>query len=184
MRKVKWGMIFLVAVALFALVVVQAQPNRELLPKEVKQKAGTIQSKDKIEPVIISERSVLGDSRQGYKMVTDVVDAFGGESQSTNYKTPVNSGGQPTAGGISQSNNYKVTAGYVHASFVMRGDASADGVVSSADVVYLINYLFISGPKPCPLEAGDATCDGIINSADIVFLINYLFVGGPPPYNL
>jgi hypothetical protein len=61
------------------------------------------------------------------------------------------------------------------------GDANADGVINSADVVYLINYLFKGGPAPVPLVAGDVNCDGIINSADVVYLINYLFKGGPPP---
>jgi hypothetical protein len=62
-----------------------------------------------------------------------------------------------------------------------RGDANGDGVISSADVVYLINYLFIGGPAPQPLAAGDANCDGVVSSADVVYLINYLFIGGPPP---
>jgi len=61
------------------------------------------------------------------------------------------------------------------------GDANADGVINSADVVYLIDYLFKGGPPPEPLEAGDVNCDQIINSADVVYLINYLFKGGPPP---
>jgi hypothetical protein len=61
------------------------------------------------------------------------------------------------------------------------GDANGDGVVSSADVVYLINYLFIGGPAPVPLEAGDANLDGFVSSADVVYLINYLFIGGPAP---
>lgn len=60
------------------------------------------------------------------------------------------------------------------------GDANRDGVINSADVVYLINYLFADGPAAVPLEAGDANCDGVINSADVVYLINYLFIGGPP----
>jgi len=62
-----------------------------------------------------------------------------------------------------------------------KGDANADGVINSADVVYLINYLFKGGPAPQPLEAGDVNFDEIINSADVVYLINYLFKGGPPP---
>ena len=62
-----------------------------------------------------------------------------------------------------------------------RGDANADGKINSADVSYLINYLFVGGPAPKPLEAGDANCDGSINSADVAYLINYLFVGGPTP---
>jgi hypothetical protein len=61
------------------------------------------------------------------------------------------------------------------------GDANGDGMINSADVVYLINYLFVGGPAPLPMEAGDANCDGSINSADVVYLINYLFVSGPPP---
>jgi len=63
----------------------------------------------------------------------------------------------------------------------LTGDANADGQINSADVSYLINYLFVGGPAPQLWQAGDANCDGTINSADVVYLINYLFVGGPPP---
>jgi hypothetical protein len=62
------------------------------------------------------------------------------------------------------------------------GDANGDGVIDIADVVYLLNYLFVGGPAPVPcLEAGDATCDGIVDVSDIVYLLNYLFVHGPAP---
>ena len=61
------------------------------------------------------------------------------------------------------------------------GDANGDSVVDLADVVFLVNYLFGSGPEPFPLEAGDATCDGRIDLADLVFLINFLYKGGPLP---
>ena len=61
------------------------------------------------------------------------------------------------------------------------GDANGDGVTDVADVMYLINYLFIGGAPPDPLEAGDANCDGAVDIADVVYLINYLFMGGSPP---
>lgn len=62
------------------------------------------------------------------------------------------------------------------------GDPNGDGMINSADIVYLINYLFIGGPAPIPcLEAGDANCDGVINIADVVYLINHMFAGGPAP---
>jgi len=61
------------------------------------------------------------------------------------------------------------------------GDASGDGKINVADVIFLINYLFISGPAPQPLSAGDINGDCVVNSADVVYLINYLFVGGPAP---
>jgi len=61
------------------------------------------------------------------------------------------------------------------------GDVTMDGVVNSADVVYLINYLFKGGHSPDIPESGDVNGDEQINSADVVYLINYLFKGGPPP---
>jgi len=62
------------------------------------------------------------------------------------------------------------------------GDANADSLINIADVIYLINYLFLSGLPPVPcLEAGDANCDGIVDIADAVYLLNYLFLDGAPP---
>ena len=61
------------------------------------------------------------------------------------------------------------------------GDANKDSLINSADIGFLVNYLFVGGPRPCIPEAGDATGDCVINSADIGWLINYLFVGGPLP---
>jgi hypothetical protein len=72
----------------------------------------------------------------------------------------------------------------VYAAFTtgyLRGDANGDGLINVVDVVYLINYLFISGPAPNPLEAGDCNCDGNVDVSDVVYLINYLFIGGPSP---
>jgi hypothetical protein len=65
--------------------------------------------------------------------------------------------------------------------YTSRGDVNADGSIDAVDVVYLINYLYIHGPAPIPLEAGDVDCDGVINAADVVYLINYLYIDGPPP---
>jgi len=61
------------------------------------------------------------------------------------------------------------------------GDANGDQVVDLADVVYLINYLYKSGPAPSPLVAGDANCDGEVNLADVIYLINYLYKEGTEP---
>lgn len=195
MNKIKLGITFLVAVAFFAGLVVHAQSDKQVQPKEAKQKAVPVQLKDKVEPkqiipavsepkvapMNIPERAPLTGSRQGYKMVTDILDGFGGESESDNYRIPVNSGGQPSAIGISESNNYGVEAGYVHAAFVSRGDVNGDGVIELGDIVYLINYVFRGGDPPCPMETGDANCDGIVELGDIVYLINYVFRSGPPP---
>ena len=62
-----------------------------------------------------------------------------------------------------------------------RGDVNQDGTIDIGDVVYLINYVFYSGPLPVPPEAGDVNCDKTIDIGDIVYLINYVFYGGPKP---
>jgi hypothetical protein len=62
------------------------------------------------------------------------------------------------------------------------GDVNNDGVITSADIVYLINYLFITGPTPAfPSARADANGDHNITAADCVYLINYLFLHGPLP---
>jgi hypothetical protein len=116
-----------------------------------------------------------------YKMICDDLDQTGGKGSSTNYKLMISAGGQSSPIGSGISTSYKLMAGYIGATFVQRGDANADGNINSADVAHLINYLFVSGPLPIPLEAGDPNCDGLVNSADVSYLINYLFVGGPQP---
>jgi hypothetical protein len=61
------------------------------------------------------------------------------------------------------------------------GDANGDGLIDVGDAVYLINYLYMNGSAPVPLDSGNANCDGIVDIGDVVYLINYLFKNGPPP---
>ncbi|MDD4050834.1 MAG: thrombospondin type 3 repeat-containing protein [candidate division Zixibacteria bacterium] len=61
------------------------------------------------------------------------------------------------------------------------GDANGDGKINIGDAVYLVSYIFRSGPIPAPLGAGDANCDGKVNIGDAVYLVSYIFRGGPPP---
>ena len=70
-------------------------------------------------------------------------------------------------------------------SFMVRtlsqGDANGDGEIDIADVLRLINYLFVEGSAPDPICTGDANCDQAVDVADVMYLINYLFIGGSPP---
>jgi len=61
------------------------------------------------------------------------------------------------------------------------GDVNGSGGINIADVVYLVNYLYRSGPAPDPLCIGDI--DGVsgVEMGDIVLLVNYIFKEGPPP---
>jgi len=77
--------------------------------------------------------------------------------------------------------NYLPHESQVLVSEHMPGDANGDRILDIGDVVYLINYLYKSGPAPDPTESGDANCDATLDLGDVVYLINYLFKGGPAP---
>ncbi len=100
--------------------------------------------------------------------------AFGGDTMRTTKTTYV---------------QFKDAAGNQSASFsdniiyrdYICGDANHDHMVNLGDAVYIMNYVFKSGPAPDPLEAGDANCDHAVNAGDAVYIVNYIFKGGPAP---
>lgn len=61
------------------------------------------------------------------------------------------------------------------------GDANGDAIVNVSDAVNIINYIFVGGDPPNPLEAGDCNCDQTVNVSDAVWVINYVFTGGNNP---
>ena len=76
--------------------------------------------------------------------------------------------------------SYQVCFSLHHTDFLC-GDVNADAIVNVGDVVYMINYLFKSGPAPKPIQSGDVNSDSVVNVGDVVYLINYLFRSGPSP---
>ena len=60
------------------------------------------------------------------------------------------------------------------------GNVNRDHTVTIADVVYLINYLFKSGPEIWRYM-GDCDGSGISDITDAVYLVGYLLKSGPPP---
>ncbi len=66
---------------------------------------------------------------------------------------------------------------------IVRGDALHDNeLILVNDLVYLVNYVFKSGPPPACPEEGDALADnGLILVNDLVYLVNHVFKSGPPP---
>lgn len=61
------------------------------------------------------------------------------------------------------------------------GDANIDNRVNIGDPVFLIDYIFKSGPAPCIMNWGDTNADCTIDVGDAVYLINYIFKMGPAP---
>lgn len=66
--------------------------------------------------------------------------------------------------------------------YCLTGDCNADSVITAADIIYLVNYVFRSGPEPIPCVAlGDVNCSGSITAADMVSMAAYIFRGGDRP---
>ncbi len=89
-----------------------------------------------------------------------------------------------TAAGSGSSASYKLNQGFQQnfSEPCACGDANGSGGINISDVVYLINYIFSSGPAPNPLCRGDANGSGAINISDAVLLVNYIFSGGIAPH--
>ena len=68
---------------------------------------------------------------------------------------------------------------------LMTGDVNTDGVITSADMIYLVNFVFKGSFTPLPCEAaGDVDATGRVTSADIIYLGHYIFKGAEPPYDV
>ncbi len=83
--------------------------------------------------------------------------------------------------GVSNWDTYNYVFKNIAPDLYVWGDANGDGEVDVADVLFLINYLFLSGSLPSPPASGDPNDDCVIDVADVVYLINYLFLEGAPP---
>lgn len=123
-------------------------------------------------------------SSEHYKMLTDVLDGFGGGASSASYLLRIGAGGQPSVVGVSKNVSSWNGQGYISYAVFVHGDDNADGKLNVSDVIYEINYLFKGGTAPRPPEVGDVNCDNRHTVADVIYKINYLFKGGPPPCNL
>lgn len=67
----------------------------------------------------------------------------------------------------------------------MRGDVNYDGaeLIDISDLLYLIDFMFQSGPAPVCFDEADIDASGSepLDISDLVWLIDYMFTGGEPP---
>jgi len=59
-----------------------------------------------------------------------------------------------------------------------KGDMNADGILTSSDVVLILNCTFL-GTGNCDLCFADLNCDGILTASDVVNELNLAFLGTP-----
>jgi len=62
------------------------------------------------------------------------------------------------------------------------GDVNYDGEINIADLVYMAEYMFGTGPAPQPeRRVGDMNCSLTVDIADLIYLVDYSFNDGPIP---
>jgi len=65
------------------------------------------------------------------------------------------------------------------------GDVNVSGSVTSADIIYLVNFVFKGDDEPQPCQAnGDVNCSSSVTSADIIYLVNFVFKGDDAPCDI
>ena len=61
------------------------------------------------------------------------------------------------------------------------GDVDNSHNVDIADLVYLIDFMFLGGASIEPVYAGDIDGSCTVDIADLVYFVTYMFSEGPPP---
>jgi hypothetical protein len=65
---------------------------------------------------------------------------------------------------------------------VIRGDCNNDGNIDPADVVVLVNKVYLGNDQVEPhVCVADVDCSGFVNPVDVVFLVNHVYLGHPRP---
>ena len=78
------------------------------------------------------------------------------------------------------------TAGAVKAATCCAGfqgniNGDPEEAISAADILYLVNFVFKSGPEPVCLDEANVNGVGLVNASDVIYLVNYVFKSGPQP---
>ena len=167
---------FLISITLFLLVVCSIVWATEIDKSEARQSAVGQQT-----------NQATTSPRAGEQINWQVISSGGTDGSSASYSL-IGAVGQ-TVVGAGSSDNFSLSHGYWHefesgGCCNIRADINHDGTGPDiVDLVYLVNYMFNSGPPPPCVEEADINGDGSVGPdiADLVYLVNYMFNGGPPP---
>ena len=122
------------------------------------------------------------DPNTGEQIKWQVIGNGATDGSSTNYNLKGTVGQPATGNGSSAS--YNLSQGFWQnfgAGSCFCGDADNNGALSIGDAVYIINYIFASGPAPVQACLADADGNHATSIGDAVFIINYIFAAGPAP---
>ncbi len=132
----------------------------------------------------LPDQPVTETKRAGEEINWQVISSGGSmNGTSDNYMLSGTVG--QTSTGFGESDSYGLSHGFWQifggSCCNLAGDANDDDGVNVGDAVYMINYVFKSGPPPNCSDEGDANADCGLNVGDAVYLINYVFKSGPAP---
>lgn len=123
----------------------------------------------------------------GYSIEWSSINSGGATSSSSSSYSMGHSAGQSVAGSAGSS-GFDVGIGFWYGAtggacpIAMTGDVNNSGSITSADIIYCVNYVFKGGATPLPCTAAaDVNCSGSVTSADIIYLVNFVFKGGNAP---
>ena len=65
----------------------------------------------------------------------------------------------------------------------IRGDIDHNGSpqIDMADLVFMVDFMFTSGPPPICGGEMDVNASGAFDISDLVYMVDYMFTGGPAP---
>jgi len=63
----------------------------------------------------------------------------------------------------------------------LKGDLNGDGELTAADIVLILNLVFLGILPPEDPALADMNCDQQLSPPDVVILLNLVFLGVPPP---
>ena len=83
--------------------------------------------------------------------------------------------------GTSQSANYRIRTGFWYGAScaATKGDMNASGDLTPADVVLMLNCVFLAQGN-CAFCFADLNCSGDLSPADVVVELNMVFLAAPP----
>ncbi len=80
-----------------------------------------------------------------------------------------------------QGNTVKANFAKGVVNVIFKGDLDLDGDDHPADIVLLLNCVYLGIAPPVGSEVCDVNCDGVGSSADVVAILNAVFLGTPYP---
>ena len=76
---------------------------------------------------------------------------------------------------------YNITVTWDWETCILRGDINNDNDLNPMDLIALISFLWMGGPRPIYGMHCDIDGDGTLEPIDVIYFVNYFYNGGPPP---